>query len=400
MLHSAPCTKEMQPFGGPGRFLLGRSEDLLPGLLQTHAGKVQLIYLDPPFATGDTFHFQIDGMRCSRPAYTDVLQKEEYLRWMRTLLTGCHALLSPTGAIYLHIDYRMSAHMRLLLDEIFGETNFVNEIIWMYKSGGRSTRHFSRKHDTIFFYRKTKNMYFDIHAVGTPRGAERRNHMKRFIDKDGRVAYSIRSNGKTYVYHEDMPVYPSDVWMDIEHLHQRDPERTGYATQKPEALLRRIVLASSKPGDIVVDLFSGSGTTAAVCAQTGREYLVCDSSPYALYSLRARLNAANAAYSLFDAHVPMTFTLPATFSSDINVDFQSSRAGENLSCTLCAYKLPSGQTAPLLYCSLGHIQGNTYHPLVQTHQVTLPLTLHMPVCDAPALQTMDADGQMRIWKIE
>ena len=194
----------------------------------------------------------------------------------------------------------MNPYLRLMLDEIFGQTNFMNEIIWAYKSGGRSTRHFSRKHDTILFYRKSKAVYFNIHAVGVPRGPEKRNNMKRSIDELGRVYFSIRSGGKTYTYYEDTPIFPSDVWDDVEHLHQRDPERTGFGTQKPEALLRRILLASSRPGDLVCDLFSGSGTTAAVAAKLGRRFLVADASPVAMQLLRARQLVNQSEPTFFD----------------------------------------------------------------------------------------------------
>ena len=219
---------------------------------------------------------------------------------MRAVLTACHRMLAPDGSLYLHIDYRMNPYLRLMLDEIFGQANFMNEIIWAYKSGGRSTRHFSRKHDTILFYRKSKAVYFNIHAVGVPRGPEKRNNMKRSIDELGRVYFSIRSGGKTYTYYEDTPIFPSDVWDDVEHLHQRDPERTGFGTQKPEALLRRILLASSRPGDLVCDLFSGSGTTAAVAAKLGRRFLVADASPVAMQLLRARQLVNQSEPTFFD----------------------------------------------------------------------------------------------------
>ena len=262
------CTEEIHQNGGPGRFLLARAEEALDPLLAAYEGQVQLIYLDPPFGTGDTFHLQLGRgkKRLKFPVFTDRMEEGHYLEWMRAVLEGCHRLLSPAGSLYLHIDYRMSAKLRLMLDDIFGKSNFMNEIIWCYKSGGRSTRHYPRKHDTILFYRKSAKVYFHIDAVGSPRGPGRRNHMKRFVDENGRICFSIRSGGKLYTYYEDTPVYPTDVWTDIEHLQQRDRERVGYGTQKPEALLRRILLASSRPGDLVMDLFSGSGTTAAAPA--------------------------------------------------------------------------------------------------------------------------------------
>ncbi len=302
MKNTFTCKGEIFPTGGPGLFLLGRAESLCEALLKEYGSAVQLIYLDPPFGTGDTFSvkFASGKARLSIPAYADAQNREEYLAMMRTVLTACHGLLAPEGSLYLHIDYRMSAHLRLLLDDIFGEGNFMNEIIWAYRSGGRSTRHFSRKHDTILFYRKSRAVYFNIQAVGVPRGPEKRNNMKRTVDELGRVCFSIRSGGKTYKYYEDTPIFPSDVWDDVEHLHQRDPERTGFSTQKPEALLKRIILASSRPGDLVCDLFSGSGTTAAVAAKLGRRFLAADASPVAMQLLRTRQLIGQSEPTFFD----------------------------------------------------------------------------------------------------
>ena len=278
------CTEELHQNGGPGRFIHARAENVLDQLIDEYGGTVQLIYLDPPFGTGDTFHLRLGKGKKSLKllAFEDRLEEGAYLEWMRDILTACRKLLSDSGSLYLHIDYRMSAQLRLMLDDIFGKTNFMNEIIWSYKSGGRSTRHFPRKHDTILFYRKSAKVFFNISAVGMPRGPERRNHMKRFIDEDGRICFTIRSGGKLYTYYEDTPIYPTDVWSDIEHLQQRDKERVGYGTQKPEALLRRILLSSSRPGDLVMDLFSGSGTTAAAASKLGRRFVAVDASPFAL----------------------------------------------------------------------------------------------------------------------
>ena len=192
------CTEELHRYGGPGRFVLSRAEDALPSLVDAYRGKIQLIYLDPPFGTGDSFRLKLGRGKktLTLPAFSDTLSEETYLDWMRTILRGCHEMLAPTGALYLHIDYRMSAVLRLLLDEIFGRRNFMNEIIWSYKTGGRSTRYYPRKHDNILFYRKSSKVYFDIRSVGKPRGAQKRNHMKRYVDENGRVCFSIRSGGK------------------------------------------------------------------------------------------------------------------------------------------------------------------------------------------------------------
>ena len=297
------CRGEVYGAGGPGLFMLGRAEEAGEKLLQSHAGKVRLIYLDPPFGTGDTFAVKSGpkGKSVKIPAYADNLSQDKYMEMMRKVLTLCKELLTPDGTIYLHVDYRMAAYLKIMMDEIFGRKNFVNEIIWAYKSGGRATKHFSRKHDDILVYRKGASNYFDIISVGIPRGPERRNHMKQQVDEQGRVYYSIRSGGKVYKYYEDSLVFPSDVWTDIEHLHQRDPERTGYSTQKPEALLRRIILASSEEGDTVADLFSGSGTTAAAAAKLGRRWIAADASPAALMTLRKRLLDCHSDTSMFTA---------------------------------------------------------------------------------------------------
>ena len=224
------------------------------------------------------------------PAYSDKFSsKAEYLALLRAALENARMLLNDTGSLFLHLDSRMSAHARILCDEIFGESNFVNEIIWAYQSGGRSMKRFSRKHDVILFYRKSRKQYFDITAVPLPRSENRSNHMRRCVDENGRSYRTIQSGGKTYTYYDDEPVYPGDVWADVSHLQQKDPQRTGYDTQKPLALMSRIIQCSTRPGDLVADLFGGSGTTAAAAAQHGRRYLISDSSPAALAVCRKRL---------------------------------------------------------------------------------------------------------------
>lgn len=348
------CKGEAYSSGGPGIFLLGRAEALSQTLAAEYEGSITLIYLDPPFGTGDTFSVKLSSQkaRLTIPAYADTLSREDYLAMMRAVLTACHRMLAPDGSLYLHIDYRMNPYLRLMLDEIFGQTNFMNEIIWAYKSGGRSTRHFSRKHDTILFYRKSKAVYFNIHAVGIPRGPEKRNNMKRSIDELGRVYFSIRSGGKTYTYYEDTPIFPSDVWDDVEHLHQRDPERTGFGTQKPEALLRRILLASSRPGDLVCDLFSGSGTTAAVAAKLGRRFLVADASPVAMQLLRARQLVNQSEPTFFDGGhaLRILYDTPplGTFSPAIRIERTADAAKvyfDGCADTELAY-LAAGELAP------------------------------------------------------
>ena len=395
------CTQEAHTFGGPGIFYLGKAEELEQQLLAAYRGKVRLIYLDPPFRTGEAFTMKIGQGRNAEKItlYEDVLTTEEYVAWMRRVLTLCHAMLDAKGSVYVHLDYRMSARIRLLLDEIFGEANFMNEIIWPYKTGGRSKRYFPRKHDTILFYRKSKQVYFNIAAVGVPRGAERRNHMKRFIDEDGRVGYSIRSNGKLYKYYEDSLIYPADVWGDVEHLQQKDRERTGYATQKPEALLKRIILASSQEGDLVMDLFSGSGTTAAVAVKNGRRFAVADSSPVAAYILRKRLLAIAGAPDLFDAKErALSFVYPASDTRAEIAYTTGKRKGERV-VKISALTFDDKPAMPV-YAALGSVKGDTFHAVQTNCSPKLPLTFVLSDKVQNVVQAADAFGHQAFFTIE
>ncbi len=208
----------------------------------------------------------------------------------RRIAAICHTLRA-TGTLYLHCDPTASHYLKLVCDSIFcpqgGECR--NEIIWSYETGGRGGRDFAWKHDTIFRYAKSKVWTFDAPAVLLPRAQTRRNHMKRGQDADGRVYASITSAGKTYRYYEDEGVIPSDVWTDVSHLHQKDPERTGYPTQKPAALLERLIRASSREGDLVLDAYCGSGTTLVAAQKLGRRWIGIDVSQAAIDLTRSRL---------------------------------------------------------------------------------------------------------------
>ena len=290
-----PCETETRP-DARGLVRLGSPDALSWSRWQ---GRVSCVYIDPPFYTGELFCLNQRvgeaGWKTGRrtvklQAYSDRFEsREAYLSLIRTLAQAARGLLSDEGALFVHVDTRADAHVRLLLDELFNERNFVNQIIWAYQSGGRSTKYYSRKHDVIFFYRKTGKLHFDITHVPIPRGENRQNHMRRTVDENGRPCRTIRSGGKTYFYYDDDPVYPSDVWADVSHLQQKDPQRTGYDTQKPESLLRRVLLPVTEPDDIVADLCCGSGTTAVAAALTGRRFVVCDIGKPAIAVTRKRL---------------------------------------------------------------------------------------------------------------
>lgn len=388
------CASERHANGGPGEFILARAEEALETLLTDYRGRVQVVYLDPPFGTGDVFHSKIGNL--TLPTYQDDMEENAYLAWMRKILSGARELLAPSGSLYLHIDFRMSAKLRLLLDELFGAQNFMNEIVWCYKSGGRATRYYPRKHDTILFYRKSAKVFFDISAVGRPRGPEKRNHMKRFIDENGRICFTIRSAGKVYTYYEDTPMFPSDVWDDIEHLQQKDTERVGYATQKPEALLNRVILASSKPGDLVCDLFSGSGTTAAAASKLNRRFLALDSSPLALYTLRARQLKTASAHSLLQGESELVLRYPADETpAQVSAKRVTQRGKQMLSLESASFT----PVYPLVYAAVGTEESGEFHPSSTDCKPKLPLLLPIDKIEEPVLQIVDALGHMAFFRV-
>ena len=266
MYKQIPVSREI--FGNGENQLICGDVMKLPESVRGMAGRVQCVYTDPPFMTGERFvrsrPYGTKGWKTGSPAprypaYDDRYQDEKaYMRMLRKQVTTARELLQATGVFYLHLDWRMAAPARLLCDKVFGKNGFLNEIIWAYESGGRARRYFSRKHDVILLYARSGKYTFDLTRVPLPRGPEKRNHMARGRDEQGRMFSRIVTRGREYRYYDDEPVYPGDVWTDISHLQQRDPERTGYATQKPLRLLERLLLPVTGEGDWVADLCCGS----------------------------------------------------------------------------------------------------------------------------------------------
>lgn len=274
--------------------------DALETDLSAYLGQVQMIYLDLPGATGQNYSCKLrvgeKGWETSRqainlPAYSDYVKPDDqqYLHDLRRMLDLSHALLTDSGSLFLHVEANTLARARLLMDEVFGENNFKNQIIWTYQAGGRSKKHFSRKHDVILFYAKSTAHFFDITQVPVTRKEERSNHLKRHVDEHGRSYRSIKTGGKEYIYYDDDPVYPDDVWADVALLQQKDPQRTGYPGQKPQALMDRMLLSTTKPGDLVADLACGSGSLLMSAANNQRHFLGIDKSPVAFAVSRKRL---------------------------------------------------------------------------------------------------------------
>jgi len=239
-----------------------------------------LIYADPPF---------FSGKRQSRPGSPHTIADQwpngldGYLAFLRPRLDQLHRLLKPTGSLYVHLDWHAVHYVKVILDGIFGYQAFANEIIWSYRTGGVSTRWFARKHDTILVYaRQVGRQKFNV----LRQGAYRTDGLN--YDHRGRP-YKNTKAGRLY-FHPDGPAL-TDVW-DIPFLSTVSRQRVGYPTQKPEALLERIIQASTDPGDCVADFFSGSGTTPAVAQRLGRTWLACDNSPHAVRLARKRLSLA------------------------------------------------------------------------------------------------------------
>jgi len=257
-----------------GRITRGDNLDLMTGL---PGGCCDLIYADPPFFTGKR-HTQADGGHCVGDHWPGGL--DNYLDFLRPRLEQMRRLLKPSATLYVHLDWHAVHYVKVVLDELFGYDHFLNEVIWSYRTGGRSTRWFARKHDTILAYaRKAGSQKFNLLRGGTFR-TDGMNY-----DEQGRPYKQTRA-GRLY-FHPDGPAL-TDVW-EIPFLSTVARERTGYPTQKPEALLERIIRAGTDPGSVVADFFCGSGTTLVVAERLGRRWIGCDISRSAVCLARARL---------------------------------------------------------------------------------------------------------------
>ncbi|MBX3394956.1 MAG: site-specific DNA-methyltransferase [Phycisphaerae bacterium] len=239
---------------------------------------VDLIYLDPPFATQTTRTSRKSGERYDDRWTGGVKQ---FLAFMLPCLDECRRILSPKGTLYLHLDYRAASYARVLLDTLFGERCFLNEVIWQYRTGGVSRSWFGRKHDTILVYAKRIGHHtFNVLREGVYR-TDGLNH-----DENGKP-YKNTKRGRLY-FNVNGPAL-TDVW-DIPFLSTVASERVGWPTQKPLALLDRIIRASSNPGDVIADFFCGSGTTLVAAKQLGRRWIGCDAESRAVRLAKQRLS--------------------------------------------------------------------------------------------------------------
>lgn len=342
-----------KPSAWRNRLIWGDKKYVLPSLLPEFAGKINLIYIDPPFDTGADFSFttevpDADATLVKQPsiieqkAYRDTWGHgmDSYLHWFYETAALLRELLAESGSIYVHLDWHVGHYVKPVLDEVFGEENFINTITWKrsdaHSDVGQGAKHLGRICDCIFYYSKTPNaqtlnmQFMPLPASTTerwyrhveegtgrrynkaditgPGGATKGNPVyewkgitrawryskKRMeeLEKQGRVVYS--SSGMAYqkrYLDESKGVPLQDLWDDIKMVRgiHANGEAVGYDTQKPEALLDRIIKTSSNPGDLVLDCFCGSGTTAAVAEKTGRRWVAADLGRFAVHTTRKRL---------------------------------------------------------------------------------------------------------------
>lgn len=271
--------------------------------------KVDLVYIDPPFASGADYAKTVYIRRNPKVAesikkaeetldieelktfeekmYGDVWNKEAYLNWMYENLMAIKSVMDDNASIYVHLDWHIGHYVKILMDEIFGEDNFINEIIWSYKTGGNGSKSFSKKHDTLFLYSKNSDYIFNTIKEKTivDKSKGYNPNTEQFIDEDGNTC--VMTNVR-------------DVW-DLQHINMHDfVERVGYATQKPERLLERVIKASSDETMIVADFFGGSGVTAKVANDLNRKFIHCDIGINSIETTRDRLLSAGASFKVMD----------------------------------------------------------------------------------------------------
>lgn len=305
--------------------------------------KVDLVYIDPPFASGADYAktvyirrnpkvakaikeaeqtLDIDELKSfEEKMYGDIWNKEAYLNWMYENLLAIKSIMSETASIYVHLDWHIAHYVKILLDEIFGEDNFINEIIWCYRGMAVAEDHYTRRHDTIFFYTNNEEHIFNWKDV-TEEFTETTISKYKHIDKDGR---KFRLHGRNIIgspiknmtdvdikwlksnpelcrvdYLDEKNGVRARDWIQMDYLNIWSNERVDYSTQKPEELLEKFIKASSNKNMIVADFFGGSGVTAKVANDLGRKFIHCDIGINSIETTRDRLISAKASFKMLD----------------------------------------------------------------------------------------------------
>ena len=284
--------------------------------LKSKGIQVDLVYIDPPFASGADYakkvyirrnpkvaeaiaqaeqELDVDELKAfEEKMYGDVWDKEKYLNWMYENLMAIKSVMSETASIYVHLDWHIGHYVKILLDEIFGEDHFRNEIVWWYLWGGRGKTQWNPKHDTIYFYSRSDEWIFNYLDVLDDHNLMTEGSKNRLNYKGAMVTSKSESSEIP-----DDKVLPSDTWY-VATINAMAKEKLDYATQKPEELLERIIKASSNEGMIVADFFGGSGVTAAVANKLGRKFIHCDIGLNSIQTTRDRLIADGAQFDVLE----------------------------------------------------------------------------------------------------
>ena len=276
--------------------------------------KVDLVYIDPPFASGADYaktvylrrnpkivetikkteeKLEIEDLKSfEEKMYGDIWNKEAYLNWMYENLMAIKSIMSETASIYVHLDWHICHYVKILMDEIFGEDNFKNEIIWHYSWGSRIETQWNKKHDTLYMYSKSEKFYFNANEVLEERKISEKTK-NRLKYKGAMITDRNKGRG------DQEKALPTDVWY-IATINGMAIEKVDYSNQKPEALWERIIKASSNQGMIVADFFGGSGVTAKVANDLGRKFIHCDIGVNSIETTRDRLKEAGASFKIMD----------------------------------------------------------------------------------------------------
>jgi len=344
-LYEVEKTEEVRGSGNEGTIdnLLIRGECLSAcAYLKNQGITVDLVYIDPPFASGADYAkkvylrrnpllaekikkaeevMDLEELRAfEEKMYGDIWNKEDYLNWMFENLMAIKSVMSERASIYMHLDWHISHYVKILMDEVLGEDNFLNEVVWCYSERGISKTYWNKKHDIILCYTANGDHVFNCDDVRDEYSEESKKKFK-YYDEDIEDWYQIRGKniagspvqradgllpddeityeGLTYRQYMGSGMLPKD-WWDIPLVNKAANERTDYATQKPEALLERIIKASSNEGMVVADFFGGSGVTASVANRLGRHFIHADVGINSIQIARDRLLAANADFNILD----------------------------------------------------------------------------------------------------
>ena len=284
--------------GWINKIFWGDNLQVMSHLLKEYRGKMDLIYIDPPFDSKAEYKKKIavkglgktetDSTVFEEKQYGDIWTNDEYLQFMYERLIIMRELLSQTGGIYLHCDWHKSSYIKLIMDEVFGAENFINEIIWWYPSGSDPSKCFNRKHDNIYWYAKHKgNHVFNFEDVAIPYSNEQAKRFKETDENGNRFYWNVNPRGERVKTYMKSGIGEYDVWnigIDATLI-----KNINYPTAKPPKLLERIIKASSNPGDLVFDCFMGSGTTQAVAMKLGRRFIGADINLGAIQTTTKRL---------------------------------------------------------------------------------------------------------------